>query len=139
MAKSVQYQWLPGPVGEMLRSASLATTATISLGNTSLVVTTGHIGVNIKTGELVRSSLEAEFNAVLDCLDAALANAGVEDGLGAAHKIVAYFTAKECEQVMFRVFHQRYPNHTPTWTSVVVVELVNPGMHAELQAEAIAG
>ncbi|KAH8130093.1 hypothetical protein ACSS6W_008237 [Trichoderma asperelloides] len=138
MAKSVQYQWLPGPVGDMLRSASLATTASIPLGNATLVVTTGHVGVDIKTGELVRSSLEAEFNAVLDCLDAALLNAGVDGGLASAHKIVAYFTAKECEEVMFALSQQRFPNWTPTWTSVVVVELVNPGMHAELQAEAIA-
>ncbi|ATY62707.1 endoribonuclease L-PSP family [Cordyceps militaris] len=137
MANPVQYKWLPGPVGEMLRSASLATTATIPLGSTSLVVTTGHVGVNINTGALVHSSLEAEFHAVLDCLDAALLHAGVERGLAAAHKITAYFTARECEEVMLGVFRQRFPGHTPTWASVVVAELVNPGMHAELQAEAI--
>ncbi|KAL1836111.1 hypothetical protein VTK73DRAFT_5201 [Phialemonium thermophilum] len=137
MSRPTQYQWLPGPVGEMLRSASLATTATIPL-NGALVVTTGHVGVDLKTGNLVTSSLEDEFNAVFDCLDAALRNAGVDRGLAAAHKIAAYFVRAEDEALMLSLFRKRYPGHTPTWTSVVVAALVNPGMHAEVQAEAVA-
>lgn len=137
MAHQVQYKWVPGPVGELLRSASLATTASVSLGGT-LVVTTGHVGVDLKTGEMVTSSVEDEFNAVFDCLDAALRNSGVGLGLGKAHKVVAYLTRAEDEAKMLDIFRQRYPSHTPTWTSVVVASLVNPGMHAEVQAEAIA-
>lgn len=137
MPEEILYQWTPGPVGEMLRSSSLATTASIPLGGT-LVVTTGHVGVDIKTGELVTSSIEAEFNAVFECLDAALANAGVSKGLGSAHKLVAYLTRAEDEIKMLAVFRQRYPGHTPTWTSVVVKGLMNVGMHAEVQAEAMA-
>ena len=137
MSGKVDYQWLPGPVGEMLRSSSLATTAKVPLGG-SLVTTTGHVGVDLKTGELVTSSIEAEFNAVFDCLDAALKNAGVEGGLADAHKLVAYFTREQDEATLLGIFRQRYPGSTPTLTSVVVAALVSPGMHVEVQAEAIA-
>ncbi|RTE81014.1 hypothetical protein BHE90_004460 [Fusarium euwallaceae] len=137
MSSPVRYQFLPGPVGEMLRSASLATTASIPITGT-LVITTGHVGVNLKTGELVTSSVEEEFNAVFDCIDAALRNAGVSKGLGSAHKLIAYFTRAEDEATMLALLRKRWPGHTPTLTSVVVAALVNPGMHLELQAEAIA-
>ena len=137
MSKPLQYQWTPGPVGEMLRSSSLATTAKIPLAG-SLVVTTGHVGVDLKTGELVTNSVEAEFNAVFDCLDAALRNAGVTQGLATAHKLVAYFTRPQDETTLLSIFRRRYPGSTPTLTSVVVAALVNPGMHVEVQAEAIA-
>ncbi|KAF4464166.1 endoribonuclease l-psp family [Fusarium albosuccineum] len=137
MSFPVRYQFLPGPVGEMLRSSSLATTASIPLTG-KLIITTGHVGVNLETGELVTSSIEDEFNAIFDCLDAALRNAGVSRGLASAHKLVAYFTRAEDEATMLAIFRKRYPGHTPTWTSVVVTGLVNPRMHAEVQAEAIA-
>ncbi|RSL76572.1 hypothetical protein CEP51_009843 [Fusarium floridanum] len=137
MSSPVRYQFLPGPVGEMLRSASLATTASIPMTGT-LVITTGHVGVNLKTGELVTSSVEEEFNAVFDCIDAALRNAGVSKGLGSAHKLIAYFTRAEDEATMLALLRKRWPGHTPTLTSVVVAALVNPGMNLELQAEAIA-
>ncbi|KAL2802581.1 hypothetical protein BJX63DRAFT_425957 [Aspergillus granulosus] len=120
------YQWLPGPVGTMLRTSSLATTARIPLTGT-LVITTGHVGVDLSTGELVTSSLDAEFNAIFDCLEAALRNSGVRQGLAGAHKVVAYFTQAEYEGVMLGIFRKRYPNSTPTWTSVVVKALVNEG------------
>ncbi|KAI1359614.1 Endoribonuclease L-PSP/chorismate mutase-like protein [Xylaria arbuscula] len=136
MSSAIEYRWLDGPVGEMLRSASLATTASVPL-NGRLVTTTGHVGVDIKTGRFVTDSIEAEFNAIFDCLDAALRNAGVTDGLAASHKLVAYFTRAEDETTMLTLFRQRFPNSTPTWTSVVVAALVNPGMHAKVQAEAI--
>lgn len=137
MSKPVQYQWIPGPVGEMLRSSSLATTAKVPLAG-SLVTTTGHVGVDLKTGELVSSSIEAELNAVFDCLDAALRNAGVAQGLATAHKLVAYLTRAEDEAILLSIFRRRYPGSTPTLTSVVVAALVNPGMHVEVQAEAVA-
>jgi 2-iminobutanoate/2-iminopropanoate deaminase len=92
----------------------------------------------MKTGQLITSSIEDEFNAVFDCLDAALNNAGVSQGLATAHKLVAYFTNAEHEAKMLALFRARYPGHTPTLTSVVVAALVNPGMHLELQAEAIS-
>ncbi|KAH8763277.1 hypothetical protein F5883DRAFT_523742 [Diaporthe sp. PMI_573] len=134
---SVQYQWLPGPAGEMLRSSSLATTARISLGPASLIVTTGHVGIDLKTGQLVTNTIEAEFNAIFDCLDAALRNAGAARGLLSAFKIVAYLTRAEDDVVLNQVFRKKYPGHTPTWTSVEVKGLVSPGAHAEVRADAI--
>lgn len=136
MSSPVRYQWLPGPVGDMLRSASLATTAAIPLAGT-LVTTTGHVGLDLKTGEFVTSSVEAEFNAIFDCLDAALKNAGVIDGLRSAFKIVAYFSSAQDEPTMQAIFRHRYPEHTPTWTSVVYASPINPGMRAEAEAQAI--
>lgn len=121
----------------MLRDGHLASTARIPLNGT-LVVTTGHVGLNLKTGEFVTDTLENEFNAVLDCLDAALRNAGVAKGLGKAHKLNSFFTRAEDEPVFLRAFHERFPDNTPTMTNVVVAGLANPGVHVEVQAEAVA-
>lgn len=61
----IAYQHLPGPVGDCLKPASYATTATFPVTpTTSLIFTTGHIGLNHETGELVQGSLEAEFEAL---------------------------------------------------------------------------
>ncbi|KAL0938622.1 endoribonuclease l-psp family protein [Colletotrichum truncatum] len=136
MAPFTEYRWIQGPVGEMLRSSSLATTATVPLQG-HLVVTTGHVGVDLKSGQLVQSSIVDEFHAIFNCLDAALQDAGVKTGLAGAHKVVAYFTRAEDEATMLELFRGRYPGHSPTWTSVVVAGLVVPGMHAEVQAEAV--
>lgn len=134
---SVIYKNLPGPVGECLKPASLATTATVPVSpTTSLVFTTGHIGLDLESGELVRDSLSAEFDAIFNCLDAALKNAGVTKGLGQAYKLVGYLASSDCESVMQQVFQRKFPGHTPTWTNVVVKEIVVPGMSAEVSAEA---
>ncbi|ETS77691.1 hypothetical protein PFICI_09753 [Pestalotiopsis fici W106-1] len=134
MPPATRYQWLPGPVGDMLRPA-MATTATVPLSG-YLIITTGHVGVDLKTGQLVTSSVEAEFNAVFDCLDAALCNAGAPRGLQDAHKLVAYYIRAEDEKTLVDIFKKRYPGHSPTWTSVVVKALANEGVHVEVQAEA---
>lgn len=134
---SITYQNLPGPVGECLKPSSLSTTATVPVSPTiSLVFTTGHIGLDLKTGNLVNSSATAEFEAVFDCLDAALKNAGVAKGLGQAYKLVSFLVNSEDEAVMQRVFQQKFPGHTPTWTTVIAKEIVVPGMRAEVVAEA---
>ena len=121
----------------MLRSSSLATTAKIPFGSACLVVTTGHVGIDLQTGRLVTETIEAEFNAIFDCLDAALRNAGAAQGLYSAFKIVVYLTRAEDDVVLNQVFRKRYPGHSPTWTSVEVKGLVSPGAHAEVQADAI--
>ncbi|KAL2797947.1 hypothetical protein BJX66DRAFT_334620 [Aspergillus keveii] len=132
------YQWLPGPVGAMLRTSSLATTASIPLSpTTTLITTTGHIGLDLSTGELVTSTVEAEFNAIFNCLDAALRNAGMSGGLGDAHKVVAYFVHVEDEKVMLDLWRERFPGKMPTWTSVVVGGIVVRGVRAEVQVEGV--
>ncbi|KAF3402189.1 hypothetical protein DPV78_004641 [Talaromyces pinophilus] len=134
---SITYKNLPGPVGDCLKPASLATTATIPVSqSTSLVFTTGHIGLDLETGYPVNSSITAEFEAIFICLDAALKNTGISNGLGQAYKLVSYLTNSEDEAVMQRVFQQMFPGHTPTWTTVIVKEVVVGGMRAEVAAEA---
>lgn len=129
--------WLPGPVGTMLRNSGLASTTRVPLSGCSLITTTGHVGLDLSSGELVNSTLDAEFNAIFNCLHAALKHSGVEDGLAGAHKITCYFTAVDQEAVMLRIWRQRWPQTYPAWTSVVVKGLVSEGMHAEVQAEAV--
>lgn len=135
--RSITYQNLPGPVGDCLKPFSLATTATVPVSpTTSLVYTTSHIGLDLKTGELVNSSVRAEFEAIFDCLDAALKNAGVSRGLAEAFRLVSYLVNPEHESFMQEIFKLRFPGHTPTWVLVIVKEINVAGMRAELTAEA---
>ncbi|KAJ6094548.1 hypothetical protein N7467_002061 [Penicillium canescens] len=134
---SITYKNLPGPVGELLKPASLATTATVPVSpTTSFVFTTGHIGLDLETGNLVNSSARAEFEALFTCLDAALKNAGISKGLAQAYKLVSYLANSEDEAIMQQVFRQMCPGLTPTWTTVVVKEIVVPNMRAEIAADA---
>lgn len=133
---SITYRNLPGPVGDCLKPSSLATTATVPVSpTTSLVFTTGHIGLDLETGALVNSSARAEFEAIFNCLDAALKHAGIVKGLAQAYKFVSYLTKAEDEVVMQRVFQERFPGITPTWATVIVKEINVPGMRAEIVAE----
>ncbi|KAF2963965.1 hypothetical protein GQX73_g9607 [Xylaria multiplex] len=132
----MESQWLPGPVGEMLRSASIATTTTVPLTG-KLVTTTTHVGLDLETGALITSSVDEEFTAIFVCLDAALRNAGVEGGVGDAHKITAYLLNGDDEPTMQRIYRERYPGRAPAWATVIVPAIVVPNMRAEVQAEAI--
>lgn len=134
---SISYQTIPGPVGDILKNASLSTTATVPVSpTTSLVFTTSHIGLDLETGALVNATAAAEFKAIFNCLDAALRNAGVSAGLRQAFKVVSYLVNAEDEGVMQRVWKDMYPDHAPTWTLVIVKEINVPGMRAEMTAEA---
>jgi enamine deaminase RidA (YjgF/YER057c/UK114 family) len=134
---SVIYKNLPGPVGDCLKP-SLATTATVPVSpTTSFVYTTGHIGLDLETGNIINSPVENEFEAIFDCLDAALRHAGATLGLRHAFNLVAYLVDSTDEETMMRVFRQRLPGHTPTWTTVVVKEIVVPKMRAEISASGV--
>ncbi|KAB8223819.1 hypothetical protein BDV33DRAFT_200183 [Aspergillus novoparasiticus] len=120
MSKTI-YQTLPGPVGDCQKPASLATTATVPVSPTSsLIFTTGNIGLDLKTGTLVRETAEAEFEAIFTCLDAALKNAGVSRGLAQGHRFVSYIVHVEDEKVMQDVFRRMFLGHTPTWCAAIV-------------------
>ncbi|KAJ5385882.1 hypothetical protein N7509_008423 [Penicillium cosmopolitanum] len=134
---SVIYKNLPGPVGDCLKP-SLATTATLPVSpTTSFVYTTGHIGLDLETGNIINSPVENEFEAIFDCLDAALRHAGATLGLRHAFNLVAYLVDSTDEETMMRVFRQKFPGHTPTWTTVVVKEIVVPKMRAEISASGV--
>lgn len=133
------YQHLPGPVGDCLRDASLSTTVKVRVSlTTSLVFTTGHVGLDLTSGSLVRESPEAAFQAIFDCLHAALKNAGVFGGLSQAYKLVSYIIRPEDERVLQGVFRRNFPGHSPTWATAVVKEIMpaGSGTRAEVAAEA---
>lgn len=132
----VKYDNLPNPVGELLKTASLATTATVPVSaSTSLVFTTGHVGLDLHSGALVNDSIENEFEAIFNCLDAALRHAGAVEGLRQAYKFTSYLTRAEDEQIMYNVFRKICPQHTPTWCLVIVGSINIEGMSAEIAAE----
>lgn len=133
---TIKYDNLPNPVGELLRSASLATTATVPVSkSTSLIFTTGHVGLNLQTGELVNDTIQHEFEAMFKCLDEALRHAGAKDGLRQAYKFTSYLTNVEHEHVMYKEFKKICPGHTPTWCLVMVERINIEGMRAEITAE----
>lgn len=133
----IKYDNLPNPVGALLRSASLATTATIPISpTTSLVVTTGHVGLDLYDGSLVNDSMDREFEAIFKCLDAALKHAGASQGLRQAYKFTSYLTRVEDEQAMYKIFQKMCPGHTPTWCLVIVSRINIEGMSAEIAADA---
>ena len=130
------YQWLPGPVGECLKPASLATTAAVPISpTTTLIYTTTHLGLDLETCELVNDTIEGEFEAIFNCLDAALKNAGAVRGCGDAYRFTSYMTKAEYEPTMQEVFKRRWPGHTPTWATVIVPSINIPSARAEIAAE----
>ena len=132
------YRNMPGPVGDCLRPASLSTTAIIPVSeSTSLVVTTGHIGLDLSTCALINDTIEHELNAIFSCLDAALRDAGATNGLRAAYKFTSYLTSAAHEPIMQEVFKRRWPGHSPTWTTVFVSAIIVPDAHAEIVAEGV--
>lgn len=134
----ISYQLLPGPVGKLLEG-TYSTTASVPISpSCSLVYTTGHLGLDVESGKLVSKSLEAEFDAIFNCLDAALKNAGVKNGCGSAFKFTSYLTDARSEATMQAVFKARWPDHFPTWTTVLVKEIAGASyMHSEIAAEAV--
>lgn len=135
---AVKYDNLPNAVGELLKPASYATTATVPVSpTTSLVFTTGHIGLDLKTGDIVNDTPEHEFEAVFSCLNAALVHAGAKEGLRNAYKFVAYLVKVEDEAVMQQVFKRMFPGHTPTWITAMVERINVKGMRAEIAAEGV--
>lgn len=135
---TVVYENLPGPVGDCLRPASLATTAKVPVSpKTSLVFTTSHVGLDLQTGELVNKTIEAEFEAIFNCLDEALKYAGIAVGVFQAYRLTSYLVDAKDEAAMQDVFKRMFPGHTPTWTLVIVKAINVPGMRAEITADAV--
>ncbi|KAK1143723.1 hypothetical protein N8T08_006123 [Aspergillus melleus] len=132
---SITYQNLPGPVGDCLKPL-YATTAKVPVSpSTSLIYTTGHIGLNLATGKLVSETPETEFEAIFICLDAALKHAGAARGLAQSYRFTSYLVHAEDEKIMQDVFQKLVPGHTPTWCTVLVKEINVRGMRAEIAAE----
>ncbi|KAJ4263327.1 hypothetical protein NW762_006145 [Fusarium torreyae] len=131
----VTYAQVPGPLGDMFQTFGSSHVAKIPLSGT-LVVTSGQPGFD-RHGQVVTESLEKEFEACLDCVEAALKAGGVEAGLASAHKFSAYFLDIRQESLMQEIWRKRFPEHRPAWVSVGVSQLAVPGMHIEISAEAV--
>ncbi|KAH8157244.1 hypothetical protein CIB48_g11005 [Xylaria polymorpha] len=89
----------------------------ISVQNTRLLTT--HVGLDLDTGRLITSSIQDEFTAIFVCLDAPLRHAGIERGVGDAHKITAYLVNPNDEPAMQTIFREMYPGSSLAWAKVV--------------------
>jgi enamine deaminase RidA (YjgF/YER057c/UK114 family) len=105
--------------------------------HTSTVILSGQPGFNLKTGQLVTSSIAEEIEACFDCVEAALAAAGVENGLQAIFKITCYLLDVGIEPEVMKVWRKRAPGHRPVWITIGVGSLAVPGMHIEMAPEAV--
>lgn len=136
MAPNISFSQTPGPLGQLFESSGVSHAAKIPLSG-HLVITSGQPGFDLKTGQLVTSSLRDEIGACFDCVDAALKSAGVKDGLTAVHKFTAFLLDLRHEAVMMEVWREKAPGHKPTWVTIGANALAVPGMHVEVQAEAM--
>jgi enamine deaminase RidA (YjgF/YER057c/UK114 family) len=104
--------------------------------NAQLVITSGQPGVSPTTSKMPSEPRE-QIEACFDSCDVALKAAGVEQGLGAVHKVHCFFTDVNDEPVAMEVWKARFPDHRPTWMSVGVKALCGPPqMMVEIQVEA---
>lgn len=133
---SVTFSQTPGPLGELFTSFGVSHAAKIPLSG-SLVVTSGQPGFDLQTGELVTTSLRDEIEACFNCVDAALKASDVKLGLAGVHKFTCFLTDVRHDALMMEIWNARMPDHHPTWATVGISALAIPGMHIELQAEAI--
>ncbi|KAI9149883.1 hypothetical protein HJFPF1_09629 [Paramyrothecium foliicola] len=135
MASKPKFFQSPGPLGELFNSIGVSHAAKIPLAG-HLVVTGGQPGFDLSTGKLVTLSIRAEAEACLDCVEAALRSAGVDNGLAAAHKFTVYLIDFKHDDILMEVWRARQPNHRPAWVTIGVKELAVAGMHFEIAAEA---
>jgi enamine deaminase RidA (YjgF/YER057c/UK114 family) len=102
-----------------------------------LVITSGEPGLDLETGNLVTSSTEAQFRAAYDTVEAVLKDAGVEKGIKGAHKFTALLLDMKDEELLVKIWRERYPSHTPFFMAFGVAQLGMEGMRVELRDEAI--
>lgn len=136
MSPTPTFAQTPGPLGELFHNIGVSHAAKVPLQG-QLVITSGQPGFNLETCELVTSSIRDEAEACFNCVEAALHAAGVTGGLAAAHKFTVFLTDFEHDGILMEVWRARHPNHRPAWLTVGVKSLAVPGMHFEIQAEAV--
>ncbi|KAJ5087221.1 hypothetical protein N7456_010837 [Penicillium angulare] len=136
MAPSQIFSSPPGPVGDLFTQMGISHAAVIP-ATSKIVITSGEPGLDVNTGELVTSSPEAQVNAAYDTIELVLKNAGVKKGILGAHKFTALLIDTKYEDVLMRVWRERYPGHTPVFMAFGVRQLGMEGMIVELRAEAI--
>jgi len=133
MAQSFQ---TPGPWGTGAQQAGYSQAVSLP-ANSRVAITAGQPGIDLKTGNVVTTSLTDQIEAVFDTLDSALQAAGVKDGMHSAYKMTCFFMDMRDETAMLEIFRKRYPNTRPALVSVAVSGLALQGMFLEVQAEAV--
>lgn len=136
MPCSQTYSSPAGPVGKIFTDMGISHAAVVP-ASARLVITSGEPGLDVKTGELVTSSLEDQFNAAYDTVEMVLRNAGVARGIRGAHKFTALLLDMKDEELLMSIWRQRYAGHTPVFMAFGVKQLGMEGMRVELRAEAI--
>ncbi|GKZ51759.1 hypothetical protein AbraIFM66951_007064 [Aspergillus brasiliensis] len=126
----------PGPVGRLFTNMGISHAAIVP-ATAKIVITSGEPGLNLQTGELVTDSLEAQFRAAYDTVDAVLKHAGVTNGNFGAYKFTALLLDMQNEELLMSIWRERYPGHTPVFMAFGVKQLGMEGMQVELRAEAI--
>ncbi|KAL2418214.1 hypothetical protein ABEF95_004695 [Exophiala dermatitidis] len=126
----------PGPVGQIFKELGISHAAVVPT-SAKIVITSGEPGLDLKTGELVTSSLRAQFNAAYDTVESVLKHAGVEKGIRGAHKFTALLLDMKDEELLMRIFRERYAGHEPVFMAFGVKQLGMEGMMFELRAEAV--
>jgi enamine deaminase RidA (YjgF/YER057c/UK114 family) len=126
----------PGPWGQSAIEAGYSQAVSIS-ANTRVVITAGQPGIDLKTGQVVTSTLEDQIESVFDTLDSTLIETGVQGGMREAHKMTCFFIDMRNKSTMLEIFRRRYPGTRPALVSVAVPGLALRGMHLEVQAEAV--
>ena len=133
MAQSFQ---TPGPWGTGAQQTGYSQAVSLP-ASSRVAITAGQPGIDLKTGNLVTTSLTDQIEAVFDTLDSALQAAGVKDGMHSAYKMTCFFMDMRDEPAMLEIFKKRYPNTRPALVSVAVSGLALRGMFLEIQAEAV--
>ncbi|KAL1851531.1 hypothetical protein Plec18167_002769 [Paecilomyces lecythidis] len=136
MASTQKFSSPPGPVSDAFTEMGISHAAIVP-ASAKLVIISGEPGLDLKTGKLVTSSPEAQVHAAYDTVEAVLKNAGVEKGIRGAHKFTALLIDVKYEEVLMKVWRERYPGHMPVFMAFGVKQLGMEGMLVELRAEAI--
>jgi enamine deaminase RidA (YjgF/YER057c/UK114 family) len=131
-----QYFQTPGPWGAEAQTAGYSQAVNFP-ANGRIAVTAGQPGIDLKTGKLVTSSLEAQIEAAFDTVDSALKAAGASGGLATAHKMSIFYLDIRNEPVLMEIFKRRYPDTRPALLAIGTPTLAISGMHVEIQAEAV--
>ncbi|OAA60375.1 Endoribonuclease L-PSP/chorismate mutase-like protein [Niveomyces insectorum RCEF 264] len=132
---STHYTQVPGPVGAFYGDGGISHAAVIPAG-AKRIVTSGEGGLDLATGELVTSSLEAQIRAAFALVDQVLKTAGATKGLADAYKFTALLLDMKDEALLMKVFNELCPDNKPTFMTYAVAGLALEGMRVELQAEA---
>ncbi|CAG9957081.1 unnamed protein product [Clonostachys rosea f. rosea IK726] len=131
-----RFSSLPGAAGTMFSDNGIAH-AVVLPANSKIVITSGEPGLDLDTGKVVTSSVEAQFRAAFNTVDAALKNAGVKKGIRAVYKFTVLMIDMKEEDILMQIWQEVAPGQQAVFMAFGVNHLGLEGMRIELRAEAI--